>query len=89
MLSHMLGRTGHSTAARASERQVRAADLEANLTRQTERQRQALATSDDRIGFLNTASNGLERCVQDRAGDDDTAAITDIELAVALGIYWR
>ncbi len=52
MLSHVLGRTVHSTAARASEQQARLADLEAHVARQTERQHNALSRRDDRIAQL-------------------------------------
>ncbi|MGH1417980.1 MAG: DUF2325 domain-containing protein [Hyphomicrobiaceae bacterium] len=52
MLSHVLGRTVHSTAERASELEARTSDLEAKLMRQSKRQTRALAGRDQHIRSL-------------------------------------
>lgn len=52
MLSHVLGRTVHATAARASELQTRVEDLEEKLARQGRRHSQTLRQRDARIKEL-------------------------------------
>lgn len=52
MLSHVLGRTVHATAARASEFQTRIADLESRIERQRKRHATMLRERDTRIDHL-------------------------------------
>ena len=52
MLSHLLGRTEHATAARASEFQARIADLEEKLSRTVQRHQEVLRIRDNEISTL-------------------------------------
>jgi hypothetical protein len=54
MLSHVLGRTIHAAAERASELAARVADLEAKIARDAERHRQALQERDAQIAELRS-----------------------------------
>ncbi|MEM7774907.1 MAG: DUF2325 domain-containing protein [Pseudomonadota bacterium] len=55
MLSHVLGRTTHATAQKASELEARIADLEGTLARRSRMQRESLAERDSRIARLERA----------------------------------
>ncbi|MEM9358835.1 MAG: DUF2325 domain-containing protein, partial [Pseudomonadota bacterium] len=55
MLSHVLGRTVHATAERASEFQARISDLEVKLTKQSNRQKALLEKRDQQISELRDA----------------------------------
>lgn len=55
MLSHVLGRTVHATAERASEFQARISDLEVKLAKQSKRQRALLEKRDQQISELRDA----------------------------------
>ena len=61
MLSHVLGRTTHASASRASELASRVEELEARLARETRRQQEALAARDTRIERLEAELAALRR----------------------------
>ncbi|MEO0619189.1 MAG: DUF2325 domain-containing protein [Pseudomonadota bacterium] len=55
MLSHILGRTVHATAARASELQAHIEDLESKVARQSAQHRSALEARDGEIALLRSS----------------------------------
>lgn len=74
MLSHVLGRTTHATALKASELYARIGELEDKIHRQSERHRRAIAVRDQRIEALAARQSGQgERAPATSAADTDKA----------------
>jgi hypothetical protein len=61
MLSHVLGRTAHASASRASELEARVEELEARLVRETRRHHAALVGRDGRIRRLEAEVAALRQ----------------------------
>lgn len=76
MLSHVLGRTTHASASRASDLAARVEELEARLLRENQRHQDALAERDARICQLEADMAAVRRPPRIDHGNEPAAALT-------------